>query len=457
MKHNKKGVIAVSVIVVLFISFVGMSLLTFSVLHTRIVRARTYQLSTIDRMYQDLIYYLHDFREKIFARDMREFSHPGLEYFNSNFFPGEVIGQSQTNYILPSFSSVDIPKPTYNKSRVTTLIDVSCPGTGYRLNAELTIEVLAGDIPVTMFPFFSNHALSRPLAEFLEKNRLVTPGDYRLVSEEVETSFSISDFLLEAMKINGTVLSWRQIRERCGLVLSDEAIPEGIYIITADNHTVIQSIYVQGDIERLVFAARGGIQVIRFIKDTISYEIQYQPGGNNFSCWDANIPHDRPFSEILIVNGNVWALEKAVDSEVAFTSKTRISLSISGKAVICSDLDVESKQLDLKEIQLSNLTLTCGKDQLFDKGEAAEVVVEKQEKTSLSVSIIAEGKVTNKSNELKVSGSIYCRELENTGGNIQVRYCRPGVDPGGFFVIVDFKCVYRFIIQYIEEVADEGR
>ena len=455
-KTKAKGNILISVTFVILISFVGITLLTFTIAHTRIVKARTKKITETDNMYQDLIYYLHYFREKVFNERIRDFEQPEIDYFNDTYFPDEVINGEHT--ITPSFEYIDYPKHDYKKTRVDGVFDVSstCDRNNYRLNCEVAVDILSGRIPLTLFPLFINKKIEKPAETFLKENNIINRSGKNLVADDIETEVDFSRFLLDALKISGTVLSWREIREKVGLESSDDPIKEGIYFLVEEG--CIASVFIQGDIERLIFSvnSQDRIQKIRLIKETETYEIQYKPAESYFISWDLSIDQETLFEEKIIVNGSVWSIEQ--EGSAAFVESSDIVLFVSGKAVIRSNLESEINEDDfhLKEITLSNLKLTCGKEKLFEQDNSvdSEILVDTEGKTNLQASMITSGKFTNKRAEVKLSGSLYCKDLENNG-SMEIFHARSTAE--NYCCTVDFKYIDQFIITVIEEVSYEDQ
>jgi len=446
----------VSVVFVTFLAFVGISLLTFTVMHTKIVRARTVKLVKTDRIYQDLIYHLHHFREKVFNEKIREFSQPEQEYFNNTCFP-DITTQNQ-HQIIHSFDYVEIPKAFYTKTRVIVTLDASSGTSSCCLNSQVFIDILSGKIPLTMFPFFMNRGTEDPIpvdAEtFLRENNVINKSDKKVVIDDVDAEVSMHEFLIDALKITGTNLSWREIREKFGFPPSDEPIPPGIYFLVEDG--ILEAIFIQGDIERMIFSARDQVQKIRLIKNTVPYELYYKPKETYFECWDYSVTGEILYQEKIIVNGSVWSIEQ--ESDGAFVELSDITLLVTGKAVIRSNLETAEPYLSLRQSKLSNLKLVCGKEHLehlFDGGgtESGVVIdnVDKTNPTDLQVSVIVDGKFTNKDQDLKLSGSLYCKDLENTG-TIEINHIDAAVPENNYFSTMDFKYINQFLIHFIEEV-----
>lgn len=453
---KNKGNILVSVIFVTFLAFVGISLLTFTVMHTRIVRARTMKLVKTDRIYQDLIYYLHHLREKVFNENIRDFNQPEQDYFNTTYFP-DIITDNK-HQIIHSFDYFEIAKAYYTKTRIMVNIDASSTTNSYCLNSEVFIDILSGKIPLTIFPFFMNRGTQNPnpvdTETFLRENNVINKSDKKVVIDDIEADVDMHEFLIDALKITGINLSWREIREKFGFPPSDEPIPPGIYFLVEDG--ALESIFIQGDIERMIFSAQDQLQKIRLIKNTVPYELYYKPKESYFECWDYSVTGDMVFKEKIIVNGSVWSIEQEDDG--AFAELSDITLLVTNKAVIRSNLETAEPYLSLRQSKLSNLKLVCGKEHLehlFDWGVTESgVVIDKVDKTgstNIQASVIVDGKFTNKDPGLKLTGSLYCKDLENTG-TIEINHIDAEVPQENYFSTMDFKYINQFLIHFIEEV-----
>ena len=462
MNRKTNGNIIISLTAIVFISLLGIGLLLHCVTHIHIVKARNTKMMETDRLYQDLIFYLHNFRERIFKEEIQDFNQPESEFFNDTFFPAQTTDNK--NVITVSFDHVVFPKQGYNKTRVTAALsaDASSNRHPYHLKAEAAIDILSGKVPLPFFPLFIQGDIETPPEIFLKENRIINKSSKKIVVGNIGTELDISRFLIDALKISGTLMTWRAIREKLGLEPSDNPIPEGLYPVIENGF--VESIVIQGDVERMVFSIdnQEHLQEIRIIKETIPYEIRYRPGENYFICWDPVMGSDAFFKGKILVNGNVWSIEQA--GEAAFLEKSDIRLFVSGKAIICSDLETKTdeQRLDLKKLKLTSLTVSCGKSQLFNQGSpGSEVIIDVVEVvTELQVSIITAGKFTNKNPgaTLKLSGSLYCADLENNG-TIEINHV-PSALTGSqenYFSTVDYKVVDRFFIHFIEEVSDENK
>lgn len=453
--YDNKGNIVIALLLVMFLTFLGLSLLGFSIFHTWIRGARTQRLTETDRMRQELIYYLHSFREKVLSQDLRPFVNPVVDYFNKDYFPdttvgvgGGSVGSGSNMIIKNSFTNLAFPKEFYTKTRIIDRINVSSSKNNYSINAEVFIDMVSGQIPLTFFPFFLDKPGEVPgNVETLEGGSPVT------ALNGVEVEFNVSEFLVNCLEVKGTALTWAAMREKFGFEVSDDPIPEGIHLLVEDNQ--VKCIFIQGDVERLVFSTADNIQKILVSIGGVAHEYHYKPKENYFINLDNLTLEPWLFKERLVVNGNIWNLEQVGDA--AFAEAAHITLFASGTVVIRSDLVTKTKNLDLQKIMSTSLTLVCASGTLFDREdlEPGIKIVPKdgEDDICIEASMLTDGKLTNESPKLELSGSIYCKDLENQG-IIEVRHVDSGSDWGTFFRSMDFKYIYHFHINFIEEIEE---
>lgn len=449
MKHE--GNIIISVLFVVLISFLGLSLLGFSIFHTWIRGIRTQKISETGRMHQELIYYLHHFREKIFNKNIQNFYQPETDFFNKEYFPDIESRNDPEIMIKNSFDHCILPEEYYKKISITDIIDVSSVRNNYSIKSEVIIFIFSGQIPLTLIPFFLNKAIEIPEETFLEENNIINNSGINMVIDDMEMELNTSEFLVESLGIQATVLTWAAMREKFGFEVSDEPIPEGIHLLKEDD--ILKCMFIQGDVERLVFSVRDNTQKILIIKENIPHEYHYIPGKNYFICLDNQINEELIFKERIIVNGNIWSLEQ--DGSDGFTEVTDIILFASGNVVIVSDL--VTKDFTIKKIKSTSLTLVSSFEKLFNQGDLKpNIIVDTNREISLQVSIITDGKLINKSPKLEVKGSIFCKDLQNKG-IIEITHWDSKSDRAKFFRTTDFKYIDCFHINYIEEVTNETR
>ncbi|MDQ1354301.1 MAG: hypothetical protein QG657_4610 [Acidobacteriota bacterium] len=452
--RNNKGNIIIALLLVMFLTFLGLSLLGFSIFHSWIRNARTQRLTETDRMRQELIYYLHSFREKVLSQDLRPFTNPAVDYFNKSYFPDTTVGAGSGGgkiLIKNSFTNLVFPKGFYTKTRIIDRMNVSSSKNNYTINAEVFIDMASGQIPLTFFPFLVGNPGEIPVN--MENVENMDGGSSYLALNGAEVEFNASDFLANCLEVQGTALTWAAMREKFGFEVSNDPIPEGIHLLVEDNQ--VKCIFIQGDVERLVFSTTDNIQKILVSKGGVAHEYHYKPGENYFIDCDNLTQEPWLFKEKIVVNGNIWALEQVGDA--AFAEAAHITLFASGTVIIRSDLVTKTKNLDLQKIMSTSLTLVSASGTLFDREDLKPGIKiapkDGENDTCIEASIITNGKLTNESQELEIRGSIYCKELENQG-HIKVHHVDTGSDWGTFFRTMDFKYIYHFHINFIEEIEE---
>ncbi len=457
--RDNKGNIVIALLLVMFLTFLGLSLLGFSIFHTWVRNARTQRITETDRMYQELIYYLHSLRVKVFNQDFCTFMDPVVDYFNKDYFPDiKVEAGSGGNIVIKnSFNNLVFPKEFYTKTRIIDRINVSSGKNNYSINAEVFIDMASGQIPLTFFPFFldqpgeisgnDNTSSQQYNVENLDSDSPV------MVLNGMEVEFNVSEFLLNCLEVQGTAMTWAAMREKFGFEISNDPIPEGIHLLVGDNQ--VKCIFIQGDVERLVFSTVDNIQKILVSKQGLPHEYHYKPRENYFINRDNLTLEPWLFKERIVVNGNIWSLEQ--EGDAAFNETAHLTLFASGTVVIRSDLITTTKNLSLQKIMSTSLTLVCASGTLFDREDLKPGIriepPDSKNETSIEVSIITNGKLTNKSPKLEISGGIYCKDLENQG-IIEFRHRDSGSDWGSFFRTKDFKYIYHFHINSIEEIEE---
>ncbi|MCI0470557.1 MAG: hypothetical protein L0Y73_02755, partial [Candidatus Aminicenantes bacterium] len=357
-------------------------------------------------------------------------------------------GTSITN----SFSYRVSEKECYKKIRISAVIDAAAAESNYAYQAGVDIDLLSGQVPLAAFPVLINKKIDSPVDAFLEENKITSKDGKKIIVAELEAIFDIAGYLKENLGIDkARLLSWEAIREAFGFEVSPEPIADGIYIL-CDEDTV-KLIFVQGDVERIIFSAGDDFQEIVIRKNGADYLLSYAPGEHYFQCWDGSIPVYSFFKEKIVVNGNAWSIEQS--GEGAFLPDSNIVLHVSRLAIIKTSL--VTRDIDLKTIDLSHLTLLSGSKGMPGQDNTdSGVVIDINEEAAVQANIIVDGKVTNNSAKLNLSGSLYARELENKGA-LENTHLESKFDADRYFAVKDFKYISDFLINFFEEVYDEVR
>lgn len=436
VKRNIRGNIIISILVVLVLTGLGLGVLEFSLFHNLIRGARVRKDSGCVRMRQELIYYLHHFRQKVFDgnQNIDTFSEPETGYFSSDYFPDITSPNDGKVFINHTFSHRVYSHDFFTRTRIISHIGSRLTGNSYTVRGEVVIDLLSGEIPLTMFPFFLDPepGSGSPDHINLKEIGVHNTGDRPLIVSDVQAQMDTASYLMDCLDIKGTAFTWAQMREKFGFPVSDEPIHEGIHLLVEDG--IVKCMFIQGDVDELMFSIEGNRQQFRVVRHAVPYDYGYIPGESGFAVNQREEPWE--FAEVIVVNGTIWALGQ--EGGAAFTGAANITLYVSGETKIRTGLETE--RLDLKKVKPTGLTLV-------GKG----ITVDTPEEMQLEASIISDGKLVNKSSELKIEGSIYCKDIQNDGV-IEIKHRRSGTDTGDFFRTLPFKTISRFHINAIEEV-----
>ena len=439
----EKGSMIMAVLFVVFASFVGLTLLTHTISQNRIIRYRIKKIEETDRIQQELIHYLHCFREKIMSENLNSWIHPETDYFTAEFFPDTVSRQVK---LKNHFYQITEEKGDYRKIRIKNTVEGQILNGNQVLNADAVIDLLSGNIPLSLIPLVTPTGFDIHPDQFLPGHDIMLPGPGTAIMDDLPVDFDVSSFLIDALKIRGEILSWARIRERFGFEISDQPIETGIYFMIENN--ILESVFIQGDIQKMVFSVSDDLQVIKIHLDGTCHELSYRPGGSYIQSWNERIPESTAFRENIIVNGNLWSLEQAGGS--AFREDANIKLLVSGQTIIRTSL--ETKNLELEKLRLTRLTLITGTHQLYGpENGRPEVLIETDDKTQLQITLLVEGNFKNKSPELDLTGSLFTETVVNEG-RLNISHLRSAWDSGSYFHTGNTTLVVDFFIDCIEEV-----
>jgi len=445
MRRKNSGNISLALTLIILVSFIGLSLLSYSLAHSRISRARNGKVIKTNGLYQAVILYFHQFKEKLAREDFKNLEEPEVNFFNPENFPAKDI---EGYTITSSFNHKTRQNKYYKETRVTTGLLANDNSSNYAMGAEAIIDILDGCIPLTLVPVFINTEPDQEKDAFLEEKKIETDEDEAVV-EEVETEIDTRDYLAETFKIKGSAVTWAHIRERFGFEVSDQPIEEGVYLL--EEQGIVETLFVQGDVEKLVFSTGLYNQEILLICRGKEYEICYRPGQDYFYSPFPHIPDNALFKENLVINGNAWSIEQ--DGEAAFHPGANIKLLVAGKAVITTSL--ESGKVALGRMPSTNLTLVSkATGALAGDGQEQGIKLNAGEEASISATLISDGKLENLGGHVHLNGSLYATDIENDG-LLEVDYCPPSFDSTPFFKTGQFRYIDNFIITAIEEVYNE--
>jgi len=188
-----------------------------------------------------------------------------------------------------------------------------------RTGLEIGLSVLAGCLPLSAFPFLlaGKNGPEQAAALFADHRVVLTPpegGGGRVPAAATEKSLIPSNavpLLAEALKIkifSPADLSAARIRQALGLPPSNEAVPDGVYLVVDD--LGLGGIFVQGDVEEMVLAVDNGRQHLQFRLEEGTWRIWFDPKEPRTEFFGPEGPRSyalRP-RPMVLVNGSIASL-----------------------------------------------------------------------------------------------------------------------------------------------------
>lgn len=444
---NRRGNIVIAVLFVLLLSFSGLALLTHSLLHNKIIAARRGKWQVCGGLEQAILLQLHRYRQQLDDSDMNQFSAPEIDFFNSVNFPDVSDDSFQ---VKNHFSRLVLTTGSgFSKVRVFNRLTAVSAKSRLEYGGQASVDLLKGDIPLSEFSLLVNKETTETQAAYLAAKGVEWSAQLINLPGKPAVTGDCRSVLAAAMKLPGPVPDWRQIREKFNLEISDAPIPPGIYLTLAAG--LVETIFVEGDLQLLEFRAVDGLQSIVFGLDSRRSELSYRPGLESLLWSGPEAVSGYRFAEKIIVHGNIRAIVQSGDA--AFAADSRIQILASGKITVCSGLVGEN--LGLQKAKFASLLLMTGGKDFFSGAEVnADIVLAPEAGSTVEAHLLAAGKVVHGEGLLKLSGSLVAGDIENSG-RLQVRALAGQFDFPAHLGLKNFKCLQDFRVHYIAEGKDE--
>lgn len=177
----------------------------------------------------------------------------------------------------------------------------------------------AGFLPLPKIPVLIDRVLTpAQKAAFLKQNLIkIAPSQIKNVAPAVHFSDkrilpqNASSQLSKVLKINifhPQNLTPAVIRKALGLKVSNEPVPDGVYLIKDDMG--LGGIYIQGDLDEMILAIDGDYQAIKFISGPDQWVLRFSPaqGKTVFRTPSGTSMYDLVPIGMITVNGKIRSL-----------------------------------------------------------------------------------------------------------------------------------------------------
>ena len=445
----ERGQIILALLFLLLLSVSGLALLTQTGLHLKIVAARKDKRLAAAALERTLVLNLHRYREKLAAADMNAFPEPESGFFNRGTFPDLLEDGFASRH---QFSSTPLSAGEgFRVLRILDLMQVSRCGSRLWFSGRAGVDLFQGSFSASEPGLLIAKRGAESPAAFLSGRGVETAGSTVPLVGDFTVVQETGLLLGEALGLPGQVPDWRRIREKFGLEPSDAPIPPGIYLVRDGEE--VAAVFVQGDLQKLEFAAGAGRQYIVFYQDGRRCELSYQPGLGSLA-WsgnDAQAVAGALFGEKIVVHGSVWDVRQA--GNAAFLAAARIELLACGRLVVRSGLEGESLARG-KEKFPGLLLMTSGRD--FFSGETvnADVVISAPGTQTVQAQVLSAGTLVNEGGAVEITGSLVAGDIENSG-RVRIDAVRGDFAFDDFARLPSCKFLKNFRVHFIQEGGDE--
>jgi hypothetical protein len=339
-EKNRRGALTLFSAFLFFVfSTLAMSMLYLTRLHIQLRASRKHQIlceyavengikMVFHRLHEVLVplnepRIMNDSEYDDTAGDMRR---EGIETVNRNLGTADAYQQSESQQGLRwesgvSFSHESLEdRDIYVHSRYRAALSSSGTLENISLEKEAGLDIFfdffAGHIPLSLVPFLieewdesTKSELKDPVSFDSSGWGLLPPAvhfpDQKLIPKRAD------HLLAEALKIrmfDPFDLKRSQLRESLGLEISDEPVPQGVYLIQDD--LGLGGIYVEGQVEEMILAVEGDYQVVSLETSWGEWILKYSPLHSKtvFHAPGETRYFDMIPRGIIIVNGEIQSL-----------------------------------------------------------------------------------------------------------------------------------------------------
>lgn len=318
-----------------------------------------------------------------------------------------------------------------------------------------SLGILIGNLPLPYIPFLLDKNLNlNQRKEFLEKNTIeLIPSEKNKIlpkinfSEDELIPQNITPQLSKTLKIKifyPQDLSFSKLRQAIGLEISNEPIPDGVYLIKDD--LGLGGIYVEGDVKEMIMAIEEDFQVLSFNTEKGNWILKFSPsqGKTFFSSPLETRFYDLIPIGIIIVNGEISSLGGGTvlpsgdislikEKEIpCILNGINISIIASNKITISSHILHQGVKWEegIPYIKDSNSQLnifSAGSDFFSDKQKEGKIIIDKNsnEDIKIQASLTASGNgfsIEGKGKKVHILGSLHVSDYTSNGNTLNLKH-----------------------------------
>ncbi len=441
MMNREKGSIILSIIFMTLIIFLGLSLLNFTIIHNRIVKARNIHKSRSDSLHNILIDHLHNDLNKIKSTKFASSIDNCKDYFNNNTYP-DIIDNSIN--VKKAFSFTTRNFPMFRIFRGIFEMETIDSAKRHGWKSTSVFNIVSGDIPINIIPVFINPQDHTEVDEEKVCNNLRSIGRDQLLISDQKSVFNICAYIADILKVDQTVMTFDWIMELFGN--PDKC--EGIYFV--ESETGCGPVFAHGEVEKIILSVEKDLQVIEIFSSKSYFRISYSADAYIFQSDNRSGFGYGSFNQKIIINGNVKILRGA--------ETTALSSDSHPEFIVLGDINILSSITgiigDVPGRPSSGITIISAPSPFSDKSKSPNLTFLSDGPVNIQGSININGIINNKNTNVTIRGNLYCREIKNSG-NIQVEDLTSftPISPHNFY-LKDLSFIRDFRTEQIEEYFD---
>ncbi|MEN8223053.1 MAG: hypothetical protein ABFR36_07315 [Acidobacteriota bacterium] len=404
--RSNKGSVILSIIFMTLIIFLGLSLLNFTIIHNRVVKARNFHQSRSELLHNTLIRHLHTDLNKIKTSRFGSSIDDCSEYFNSNIYPD--IKEDSIN-VKKTFSFTPRNFPMFKIIRGVFEIETMDPSKRHRWKSSSIFNIISGNIPINLIPVIINPPDLSEIEENIIFNNLRSTDSNHIIISDHESVFDISSYLADILKLDRNRLTIDSIMELFG----NPENKNGIYFLESERDA--GPVFVQGDAESISLSTDKNYQIIEIISGESYFRIRYSGEKYIYQSEKLSGHGNKIFNQKIIINGNVKILQAA--GSPALVSNSHPELIVLGDISILSSITGINR--NIHGLSDPGITIISAPSPFSGDNKLPTLTFRSNGPLNIHGSINIRGLVSNKNSDVTIKGNLYCRELSNSG-NISI-------------------------------------
>ena len=445
---KKNGSVILAIIFMFLVLFLGLSLLNFTLVHNRVVKARNIHHARSELLHNLLIFHLHKDTEKITNIKFNSSIDDCKDHFNNMLYPDSKTDSAEIKKSF-LFNSRDLL--LFKLIKVNFGIESISSNGRHKWKSESIFNIITGDLPFSLLPVLINTGKYNISDEKFIKGLLPSTEKHHVFISDHKSVFDIKSYLAKLFGLdreNVNLIALKQLFEQAA---NESEFSDGIYFVLSEEKA--GPVFVQGNAEKIILSTENEYQIIEIIQSNNYFKIRYSGEQFHYETGGKSENEYKIFNEKIIVNGNVDVLETRNDPALA--SDSHPELIILGNLNICSSITGSITTAYYNSRPSITILLAASPFSLkysipiLRFGCAGPLIIHG--------SININGGIINDSPEVQISGNLYCRDLKNKG-KIKVTPVKklkpPSIDN---LYIKNLTIIKDFRTEVIEEIFEDEK